>query len=985
MISQEQETERARQLVERFVRCFRKSYQLLAYHGALPLVLTPELLNFLRVRFLQGQVPWVAEVDLLLSDLCNQVGYELYAMDTAVRAYLLEQMKQELGEERMQEVARLLISYVKYLHQNNPYISPKELQAQQWAAMVYLDEQREKAIGEITQAFKDAASANTGIAQGLVNRAEMARLAKITEELAPQLGAYENLVEYARIVTRVLTKSEDVESEALRRSYPIMPGLELSLPPDLQPVTLVKKILILAANPRGDLKLEQEIRDIQEVLGSSANREQFTLETREAVRTEDLTRALLELKPWIVNFCGQVSGSEGLVLENDKGQQDLVSTEALANLFRQSADEVECVLLNACYAEVQAQEIVKYINYVIDIRQEIRDDAARAFTLGFYEAVGSGESIESAYQFGCDRIQLEINRSTASREGTLLGLTEPVKVPEHLIPVLLKKTLITQLEGFPPIQIFTFEVATIAIKLEFKIVTLVPKEQISNRPKPEDIYFREDVFYEAFSRKGRYQSYEQLTNNEQEGIDYRIRYRQGNSKFAIVAHHGGKIQLGTTEIADAIAGEDYSFYTFEGIKEGAKNDSLHIPSHKFDEPRALELVSKADRVIAIHGIAVEDEAVYLGGLDDNFREQIKQSLIKEDFTNVSDLGQFFRGISPQNICNRGQTGKGVQIGISWGLRKQLFDSLNNDSNEPTLFDRFIQAIRDALSPLEAAGWRYQTTQGEADYYTEDLGNGIELDMISIPGGSFIMGSPEEELKSRDKERPQHQVTVPTFYMGRYPITQAQWQVVAGLEKVERELDPDPSYFKNDYGGIERWTRPVEQISWEDAREFCNRLSKKTEREYRLPTEAEWEYACRAGTTTPFHFGETISTELANYRGTDAEYKGKVYPGNYGRGPKGIYREQTTPVGSFKVANNFGLSDMHGNVWEWCEDDWHENYKNAPTDSNAWLSGDGAAKVIRGASWRDIPNYCRSTCRSSPHDVRSYNLGFRVVCVAPRAT
>ncbi len=267
---------------------------------------------------------------------------------------------------------------------------------------------------------------------------------------------------------------------------------------------------------------------------------------------------------------------------------------------------------------------------------------------------------------------------------------------------------------------FSYNVATVQIKLEFNIVTLVPKEQINNRPKPEDIYFREDVYYEAFSRKGRYQSYQELTNNEQEGIDYRIRFRQENSDVAIVAHHGGKIQLGTTEIADAIAGEDYSFYSFEGLKEGSGNDALHIPSHKFDEPHALEIVSKCTKVITIHGIAANDENIYVGGLNDSLKEQIKQSLKKAGFSEINDVSVKSQDKNPQNICNRGQTGKGVQIGISWRLRKKLFDSLKSESNEPTLFDRFIQAIRDALSPLEAAGWRSQITEGEVDYYTEDV-------------------------------------------------------------------------------------------------------------------------------------------------------------------------------------------------------------------------------------------------------------------------
>ncbi len=264
------------------------------------------------------------------------------------------------------------------------------------------------------------------------------------------------------------------------------------------------------------------------------------------------------------------------------------------------------------------------------------------------------------------------------------------------------------------------------------------------------------------------------------------------------------------------------------------------------------------------------------------------------------------------------------------------------------------------------------TQKEGQYYTEKLDNSIELNMMLIPGGTFLMGSPETELQRFSRESPQHKVTVPSFFMGRYPITQKQWHIVAGWEEIERKLDPDPSSFKEPYEGKERWTRPVEGVSWEEAKEFCARLSRKTQRNYRLPTEAEWEYACRAGTETPFHFGETITTDLANYDGNDV----------YGDGIKGNYRGQTTPVGYFAVANGFGLYDMHGNIREWCEDDYHENYEGAPEDGSAWLSNDNRnTKVIRGGSWYDITWYCRSAYRNfNLRDFHFSNLGFRVVRV-----
>ena len=268
---------------------------------------------------------------------------------------------------------------------------------------------------------------------------------------------------------------------------------------------------------------------------------------------------------------------------------------------------------------------------------------------------------------------------------------------------------------------------------------------------------------------------------------------------------------------------------------------------------------------------------------------------------------------------------------------------------------------------------YQRT---AKYFPENLGDDIQLDMISIPGGTFMMGSPKEEKDSLDRERPQHEVTVQPFFMGKYPVTQAQWRFVAQLRQVNKKLDPDPSKFKGD-------NRPVETVSWYDAVEFCDRLSEHTKRQYRLPSEAEWEYACRAGTTTPFHFGETITTDLANYDGRSS----------YGQGTKGVDRGETTAVGSFGVANNFGLYDMHGNVWEWCLDDWHSNYKGAPTDGSAWFNSDdnlsdkSGRAVMRGGSWIFYPQFCRSASRDlnfrGERDDFDSVIGFRVVCVVGR--
>jgi formylglycine-generating enzyme required for sulfatase activity/uncharacterized caspase-like protein len=270
--------------------------------------------------------------------------------------------------------------------------------------------------------------------------------------------------------------------------------------------------------------------------------------------------------------------------------------------------------------------------------------------------------------------------------------------------------------------------------------------------------------------------------------------------------------------------------------------------------------------------------------------------------------------------------------------------------------------------VNAKGEKTGSRPGQSEYFAEDLGNGIVLEMVSIPSGTFQMGSPATELGRDEWEGPQHEVKVPAFWMGRYAITQEQWRAVATLPKISIDLNSDPSQFKGD-------KRPVETVLWAEAVEFCARLSKKGEKLFRLPSEAEWEYACRAGTKTPFHFGETITPELANY---DGNY-------TYRKAPKGLYRKQTTEVGSFKTANAYGLCDMHGNVWEWCQDHWHDSYEGAPVKGEAWMDkNDNYYHVVRGGSWLNDPRSCRSAYRYyDTLDIRYSSVGFRVVCDSPR--
>ena len=235
-------------------------------------------------------------------------------------------------------------------------------------------------------------------------------------------------------------------------------------------------------------------------------------------------------------------------------------------------------------------------------------------------------------------------------------------------------------------------------------------------------------------------------------------------------------------------------------------------------------------------------------------------------------------------------------------------------------------------------------------FMDELSDGVAMEIVAIRGGSFLMGS--RPNAGYPDEHPQHSVTIKPFWLGRYPVTQEQWQAT---------MDWTPPYRSN--GPV----RPVDRVSWYDAWGFIDRLAKITGRAYRLPSEAEWEYACRAGTTTPFCFGETLTTDLANYVGEHL----------YRSEPKGIYRHESTDAGTLPP-NAFGLHDMHGNVWEWCADLWHDDYVGAPADGSSWESKANWPRVLRGGGWHDPPDLCRSAARlkQMPDEAEDF-FGFRV--------
>ncbi len=316
------------------------------------------------------------------------------------------------------------------------------------------------------------------------------------------------------------------------------------------------------------------------------------------------------------------------------------------------------------------------------------------------------------------------------------------------------------------------------------------------------------------------------------------------------------------------------------------------------------------------------------------------------------MGKFARGNLSAAKAEFGEVLKGrkqIQVeGVSLPVPEQI------KPNQSEIFHALgLKTFSFETVTVNARGNITNRRKCEAKYFVEDLGNGVTLEMVQIPGGNFKIGSPKWEMQREEDEGSQRKIIVSKFLMGKYQVTQAQYEQVMGK---------NPSFFKGN-------KRPVEQVSWEDAVEFCKKLSQKTGRTYRLPSEAEWEYACRAGTTTPFYFGKTITTDLVNYKGNDS----------YASASKGQYRQETIDVGIFSP-NAFGLYDMHGNVWEWCQDTWHDNYNGVPTDGSAWIDNNHLCRLMRGGSWVVPPECCRSAYRLLNIPDNNYDdNGFRVVC------
>ncbi len=334
------------------------------------------------------------------------------------------------------------------------------------------------------------------------------------------------------------------------------------------------------------------------------------------------------------------------------------------------------------------------------------------------------------------------------------------------------------------------------------------------------------------------------------------------------------------------------------------------------------------------------------GLDEASAQKILQQVEERQEHLAEYRSAFVADLSAQGTLTPAQRQSLGELQDAFGLG----DAEIKQIEEQVLADR-QPSLEDNRSPEIPT----VDAQKTINVFSVDLGSGVFLEMVKIPRGSFLMGSPDGQ--GDDDERPQHLVTVPEFFMGKYPVTQAQWRSIAALPSIDISLELKPFYFNGA-------NLPVETVTWYQVVEFCQRLSRFTSAEYRLPSEAEWEYACRANTKTQFCFGDVLDATLANFNS------------NVG---------QTTVVDTYPI-NAFGLCDIHGNVLEWCQDHWHENYQGAPTDGSAWINHMviNYSRILRGGSWVVIPNICRSAYRSRGHvEDHGYGCGFRLVCSSER--
>ncbi len=712
----------AQNKVERFVSRFESSYHLLACHVALPLVLTPELVNYLRVQFLKSEgVPWIAEADLLLSDLCRPVGYELYVMDEAVRAYLLQELaqNQKFGEKRIKEIANFLLHYVKHLAKTNPFLNRKELQRQRWGAMLYLD--TEETVREIALA----------ISKCVEDQAELARLLKITEDFKQQIassGQFQDFLDYAQLCNKSLREPEKVKREEITSSYQVA-GLELNVPESV--------------------KKPQTIPELETFLETF---EAFEFEAEVATIVFEGDRDDFEYYLEYGNSePSSITPQPGILLIGGAGEET-VGEDAATRWFLERAKHGNYLVLRCGGIGRQAQWITDNYNDLIKSAAELSIDSR--------EAANNPEVV----QYIKDADVLYFARGNQNEykdywEGTASEDAINYLINQKKVPV-----------GGAG--------AGVAILGDYYYAPsnqgLLSSEILNDpfHPNTQDIYrsnFLQVPFLKGVITDTNLDMY---NDNHPEtrygrifGLMARIMVAENQPVYGIGLEEGAFVAIDEEGIATAFG---------NGEERGANAyflQAMEMPEKiEPGKPLIWDRNGKAVKVYRIRGTAEGS-----GSFDLNDWESASGGSWEYWYTTGGYSG--FTG-PKSRVRDRGE-------------KPQPPPPL------PTFtFETFTVNGRGEIIHRETH---------TAQYYTESLPNNVSLDMVAIPGGTFTMGSPKNE--GSDYERPQHNVTISPFFMGKYPVTQAQWRAIASRTdlKVEIDLNPDPSNFKGD-------NRPVETVN-----------------------------------------------------------------------------------------------------------------------------------------------------------------------------
>jgi formylglycine-generating enzyme required for sulfatase activity len=859
-----EQIELAKQKVQRFVDSFGPSHRLLACYAILPLILTPELLNYLRNHFLRGEVPWVAESDLLLSELCRPVAHEQFAMATEVRAYLLGVMREDVGEVRIQEAARLLIRHVHQLARLGSTYTREGLQAEQWSAMAYLTERRSEAARQIAQSFRDSllGEPSGGLdPRTYVPVAELARLARITAQLEPQLREYPELLDYAAEVGRLVSHPQGVSvlADVRKSGQPTvrsgklgvtLPNLQTGARAESEPSEPPLDEANLAPTPFRD-----RFRD-----GSGEGPEMiwlpggtFRIGSPERLG-EDNERPAHDVTlshfgvgkfPLTVGEFRRFAESTGYKTEAEQGGGALVWNRGnpgekkdanWRNPYMAQDDDHPVV----CISWNDAKEYCKWLSEVTGQNYCLLTEAQWEF------ACRAGS--DTAYCFGDDEKNLEAYAWFGDRSES--GSTHPVG---------------------------------------------------TKKPNAWDLNDMHGNVWEWCADWYAEDYYEQLAS----------------SAVEVASGAASETALATSDSAN-----------------GASRD----PSGPESGSARVIRGGSWSLVAGICRSAYRDREVP-GYRDD-------------------DLG--FR---------LSRTGPWPSYTLTLARQR---------AEERTRAEAAQRTLEPAPKP------RFEPYQGFRDAL-EDGGEAPE--MVYLPGGTFLMG----DAAGGSDEKPVHAVRLDAFAIGRTPVTAGEYLrfCEATGEHWPRWLEEGSEYHIET--GSNHWYRecgvsreamdlPIVGVSWEDARAYCTWLGAQTSETYALLTEAQWEYACRAGSQTRYCFGDDEKA-LGEYAWYTGNAGGKLHP--VGKKKPGVW----------------GLADMHGNVWEWCADwyarDYYEQLASAarnaaskleqtaselqqPASENPVGPDSGSYRVVRGGSWRVGAGGCRSADRGGRDPgYRGDDLGFRL--------